>query len=64
MNDRIAPRRPRANNLSAPWELSVISLLFVALQARDARISRLEQFDRQKAVHIDEQRRRSERRAA
>lgn len=64
MNEhKITPRRLRANNLSAPWELSVISLLLVALQARDARISRLEQFDRQKAVHIDEQRRQVERRA-
>lgn len=65
MNEhKITLQRPRTNTLSAPWELSVISLLFVALQARDARISRLEQFDRQKALHIDEQRRRTERRGA
>lgn len=53
-----------ADNLSAPWEVTVISLLLVALQARDARIRRLEELDRQKAVYIDEQRRRAQRRAA
>ncbi|MDT5293164.1 MAG: hypothetical protein QOJ76_44 [Acidobacteriota bacterium] len=49
---------------SARWELYVISLLVVRMQARDARIARLEQLDREKAIALDEQRRRGERRAA
>lgn len=65
MNDnKITPRCSRANRLSVPWELSAISLLVVALQARDARISRLEQLNRSMALAVDEQRRRAERRAA
>lgn len=38
--------------------------LAVLIRAQESRIRRLEQFDRQKAVCIDEQRRRAERRAA
>ena len=65
VNDsKITPRRSRANKLSAPWEISVICLLTVALQARDARISRLEQLNHSMALAVDEQRRSAGRRGA
>jgi hypothetical protein len=62
----VATDRARGNTFPPPagWELHLISLLVVALQARDARIARLEQLDREKAVALDEQRKRGERRAA
>jgi len=46
------------------WEITFISYLLVAIQARDARIACLEQFDYQKAVALDDLRRRAERRVA
>lgn len=46
------------------WELTVISYLCVLVRAQEARIRRLEQLDRQKALALDEQRRSAGRRAA
>jgi hypothetical protein len=59
--DRIAPKPSTFKNNSrpAPWEVALISYLVVLVRAQDARISLLEQLDRQKAVYIDEQRRRA-----
>lgn len=48
----------------APWELQIIPLLCLLIQAQEARIERLEQLDHQKALALDEQRRRAGRRAA
>lgn len=42
---------------SAPWEIVLISYLLAAVEARDARIRRLEQFNAQFAREIDRQRR-------
>lgn len=55
------PPRPARR---APWELQIISYLCLWVQAQEARIKRLEQLDRQKAVALDEQRRQAGRRAA
>lgn len=38
---------------SDPWELSTFVWLLVAVQARDERIRRLEQFNRSLAVELD-----------
>lgn len=63
--NRLLLNHPAFNNNSrpAPWEVVLTSHLVVLILAQQARIGRLEQFDHQKAVYIDEQRRRSERRA-
>lgn len=52
------------NSRPVPWEIALASYLVALIHAQGARIRRLEFFDRQKAVHIDEQRRQAERRAA
>jgi hypothetical protein len=58
--DKLPQRHPALNDNSrtAPWEVILASYLVVLIQAQEARIRRLEFFDRQKAVYIDEQRRR------
>lgn len=55
---------PAQPSRRTPWELEIIPLLCLLLQAQEARIRRLEQLDRQKAVALDEQRRSAGRRAA
>lgn len=59
--DRLTPKPSPFNNKSrsAPWEVVLISYLAMLIRAQESRIQRLEHFDRQKAVHIDEQRRRA-----
>jgi hypothetical protein len=63
--NKLQLKHPPFNNKSrpAPWEVVFASYLVTLIQAQESRIRRLEQFDRQKARHIDEQRRRAERRA-
>ncbi len=64
--DRLSLNHPPFNNNSrpTPWEVVFASYLVTLIHAQQARIRRLEFFDRQKAVHIDEQRRQGGRRAA
>lgn len=62
----LLPRPARDNgNLRPPrWDVYLIAILLVSIEARDYRIMRLEEFDRQKALALDEQRRRAQGRAA
>jgi hypothetical protein len=65
--NRIIPTRPaRINAVPSPqrWELALLSRLLLALRARDDRIARLEELNRQLSVALDEERRSSGRRAA
>jgi hypothetical protein len=65
VNRILPPDRTRSNKSSPSWwELTLIAHLLLAVKVRDARIARLEQLDYQKALALDEQRRRAERRAA
>lgn len=66
MKDTLTPRRTSGNTSPTPprWELSIISYLIVALEARDARIIRLEQLNRKASLALDEARRHELRRAA
>ncbi len=61
--DRLPLKHPAFNNNSrpAPWEVVLTSYLVALICAQEARIRRLEQFDHQKAVYLDEQRRHGER---
>jgi hypothetical protein len=58
------PARDNGNLRPPPWDVYLIAILLVSIEARDRRIMRLEELDRQKAVALDEQRRRAGRRAA
>lgn len=64
--DRLTPNRTpfNGNSRPTPWEIVFTSYLVMLIHAQQARIRRLEFFDHQKAVHIDEQRRGAGRRAA
>jgi len=65
VNRILLPIQSRFNTIPPPrWELTTISHLLIAVSVRDARISRLEELDYQKAVALDEQRRRGGRLAA
>jgi len=65
VNRILLSTQSRFNTIPPPrWELTLISHLLIAVSVRDARISRLEELDHQKAVALDEQRRRGERLAA